>query len=711
LWCFAESGTWRRRVGRALAVGCAVVGALTFLEYATATDFGIDQLIVLDPWARVFPGRMALLTAANLFTLGIAIVAIPAPNSWPSQTGAAAVATTAFVTLISYAYDSATIFRFVPYAFIAPHTAGTLGVLAAGVFAARPHDGLARLLSASTPGGRLARRFIPFVIFMPPLVGWLQLAGERAGWYDRPVGVSVFAITVTLTLIWLTLRSASWIDRSERQQREAEQHLELARRQAMARATDLAAVVDASDDAIIATSCDGTITTWNPGAERLYGYGAADAIGQQVRLIIPRERFDEGEMIMRKVQAGESTMHLQTVRQTKTGNLVDVSLTVSPIKSPEGTITGASAIARDITELRQVSERFRLAFEAASSGMMLVDRQGRIVLVNTEVERIFGYLRWELVGRTVDVLVPDAQREGHPELRDGFLTSAEGRRMGVGRDVRGRRKDGSEFPAEINLNPLITRDGLLILSVILDVSDRQAMLQRLEAQRAELQRSNDELMQFAYVASHDLQEPLRMVASYTELLESRYQGQLDQRADKYIRYISEGATRMQRLIRDLLAYARVGTRAQAKTSVDLNQVAQRVVGDLRQLVSDANAEIVVSPLPTIKADETQMGQLLQNLIGNAIKFRSARPPRIVVSAARDQGAWCLTVEDNGIGIDPQFHDRVFEIFQRLHDRQAYDGSGVGLAVVKRIAERHGGRVWFESTPGVGSRFHVTLAQS
>ena len=425
------------------------------------------------------------------------------------------------------------------------------------------------------PGGRLARRFIPAAILGPPFFGWLLLIGERAGLYGTTIGVSLFAVAVSLTLVVLTLRSASWIDRFE----------------------------------------------------------------------------------------------------------------------------------------RQASERFRLAFEAAPSGMMLVDRAGRIVLVNGEIERMFGYERCELVGQSVERLVPTEQRRSHVDLREGFLTSAEGRRMGVGRNVRGVRKDGSEFPAEVGLNPLISREGLLVLSVVLDVSDRQAMLQRLEAQRAELQRSNDELMQFAYVASHDLQEPLRMVVSYTELLESRYAGRLDERADKYIRYISEGATRMQRLIRDLLAYARIGTRVQTRIPVDLNHVAQRVVGDLRAMVHESNADVVIQPLPTVMADETQMGQLLQNLIGNALKFRSTRPPRVVVSAARDRRGWCVTVEDNGIGIDPQFHDRVFEIFQRLNDRATYDGSGVGLAVVKRIAERHGGRAWFESTPGEGSRFSVTIADS
>ena len=711
LACVTSARDGIRRMGRVLATAAIAIGAATLVEYATGVDLGIDELIAADLSTATMPGRMALLAAANLTAIAVAISAAPLRQAGPSQWVAAAVAGSAYTTLIGYLYDTSRLYDFGSSATVAPQTAATLAVLAAGVFAARPNDGLVGLVTASTPGGRLARRFIPFSIVLPALLGWTRLAGERAGLYETSFGVALFAITVTLALIAVTLRSASWIDRHERTKADAAEALEQARQQANQRAIDLAAIVDASDDAIVSTSNDRVITSWNRGAERLYGYSAEEAIGQPIRLIIPRERLEESQDLGGKTRSGEGVVHLQTVRQTKTGELVDVSLTVSPIRSADGTVMGVSAIARDVTELRQASERFRLAFEAAPSGMMLVDRSGQIVLVNSEVERMFGYGRWELVGKPVDMLVPREQQRGHVELREGFLTSAQGRRMGVGRNVRGRRKDGSQFPAEVGLNPLITRDGLLILSVVVDVSERHAMLQRLEAQRAELQRSNDELMQFAYVASHDLQEPLRMVASYTELLSSRYTGQLDERADKYMNYIAEGATRMQRLIRDLLAYARVGTRAQAKTPVDLSKVARRVIGDLRPVIRESSADIVVHPLPTVMADETQMGQLLQNLIGNALKFRSERPPRVVVSAEQDGQAWRLTVEDNGIGIDPQFHDRVFEIFQRLHDRAAYDGSGVGLAVVKRIAERHGGRVWFESTPGQGSRFHVTLSSS
>jgi PAS domain S-box-containing protein len=483
-------------------------------------------------------------------------------------------------------------------------------------------------------------------------------------------------------------------------------------REATARATDLAAIVDASDDAIIGASVTGIIRTWNAAAARLYGYPADEAIGQSVRLIVPPEFQDEMDGILAAGAAGESVTHLQTVRVTKSGRLVDVALTISPIRDRSGAVIGVSTVARDVTQERQIEERFRLAVESSPSGVLLVDGSGRIVLTNREVERMFGYEPQELVGQPVDMLLKDPRKVPRIDLREDLLAGAQNRRLGQGRDIHGRRKDGSAFPAEIGINPLTTREGPLTLIVIADISERVAMLALLEEQTTELRRSNDELMQFAYVASHDLQEPLRMVASYTELLASRYRGHLDERGDKYVRYITEGATRMQRLVRDLLAYARVGRQTTPMVPVNLNEVCQHVIEDLKPLIDDAGAIVVVTPLPTLMSIETQIGQVLQNLIGNAIVFRSQeRPCRVTVSAERDGDAWRMVIEDNGIGIDMKFHDRVFEIFQRLHERGTYDGTGIGLAVVKRIVERHGGRVGFHSIPGQGTRFWFTLPAS
>lgn len=365
----------------------------------------------------------------------------------------------------------------------------------------------------------------------------------------------------------------------------------------------------------------------------------------------------------------------------------------------------ALLVAAVVWSARSVSsaeERFQVAVEASPSGMLMVDARGAIVLVNTETERLFGYARGELLGQPVEMLVPERVRDAHRAERAGFVEAPTARPMGAGRDLHGRRKDGSIFPLEIALNPVPTHAGIVILGSIVDITERKR-------QENELRRSNADLEQFAYVASHDLQEPLRMVASFTELLRQRYEGRLDEKADKYIHYAVDGAKRMQRLVADLLAYSRVGSQGKPLVPVAVRPVLERVLRSLQHSIDEAGAAVETPPeLPTVLADEGQLHQLLQNLIANAIKFRSERALHVLVDARPANGRWRFEVRDNGIGIEPRYAERVFGMFQRLHERDRYDGSGIGLALVKRIVERHGGTVWLESEPDRGTSFFFTL---
>ncbi|MBM3130846.1 MAG: HAMP domain-containing protein [Chloroflexi bacterium] len=247
-----------------------------------------------------------------------------------------------------------------------------------------------------------------------------------------------------------------------------------------------------------------------------------------------------------------------------------------------------------------------------------------------------------------------------------------------------------------------------------EIAERKQAEEKLQIFAAELERSNKELEQFAYIASHDLQEPLRMVASYSQLLEKRYRGKLDQDANEYIGFAVDGVNRMQRLINDLLAYSRISTRGKEFTPVDCHAVVGQVIANLQIAIQETGALVTCDPLPTVRADESQMIQLFQNLIGNAIKFHGTEPPRVHISARETfevletSKVWTFSIRDNGIGIAPQYRERIFVIFQRLHTREEYSGTGIGLAICKKIVERHNGRIWVESEPGKGATFYFTL---
>jgi PAS domain S-box-containing protein len=424
---------------------------------------------------------------------------------------------------------------------------------------------------------------------------------------------------------------------------------------------------------------------------------------------VPDDKRDNHLERIRTIAGGQGFSDREVIHVARDGRRLLLEARVSSVRGASGELVGAVAMLTDVSEKRQLEAKFRMAFEASPSGMILVDDAGVVTLANAEIGHMFGYAINELMGQRIDLLIPDRYRSQHSGNLKSFMADPSARSMGAGRGLHGRRKDGSEFPIEVDLQPIATEAGLLVLGVIVDISERQKAAAVLAAKTAELERSNAELEQFAYVASHDLREPLRMVASYTELLSERYRGKLDERADKYIGYINDGARRMQRLVSDLLALSRVGTQGKPLEPVDSAAVLKNVMRSMTPAIRESHASIQSGSLPVVAADESQLGQLFQNLIGNAIKFRAPdRPSSIIIDARRADGAWIFSVQDNGIGIESQYSERIFQMFQRLHGRDEYEGNGIGLAIAKKIVERHGGSIWLSSAVGEGTVFYFSL---
>ncbi|MES1199896.1 MAG: ATP-binding protein [Pseudomonadota bacterium] len=366
------------------------------------------------------------------------------------------------------------------------------------------------------------------------------------------------------------------------------------------------------------------------------------------------------------------------------------------------TLVLAGLLVRGIVGRNRAEERFETAIEAAPNGMLLVERDGAISFANSESERMFGYGAGALAKVKIEELVPAQFRGQHAQFRATFAQSPSRRAMGAGRDLLARRADGSEFPAEIALMPIQMWRRIATLVVVVDITERKRV-------EDALRRSNEELEQFAYLASHDIQEPLRMVAGFTQLLADKYSGKLDARADNYIRHASEGARRLQALVRDMLDYSRLSSTKMIASPVDVAALVAETETFLAVPMAAAMAQIsVVDVLPNAMADKTQLRRVLQNLIGNALKFRSDGPVRILIRGVRAGSMAIYSVEDNGIGIEEKNFERVFQMFQRLHDRGRYEGSGIGLAAVKKIVESLGGRVWIESAIGRGTKISFSL---
>jgi len=364
-----------------------------------------------------------------------------------------------------------------------------------------------------------------------------------------------------------------------------------------------------------------------------------------------------------------------------------------------------------VAQRTESEEKFRNLAETASDAILSADSLGKIIYFNPAAERIFSYSSTEIIGQPLTLLMPERFHDPHRQGLDRFLRTGEARVIGKTVELAARRKNGSEFPIELALSSWKAREGTFFTAIVSDITERKKSEEHLLRTVGELKRSNDELQQFAYIASHDLQEPLRMVASYTQLLAKRYKGRLDSDADEFIAYAVDGSNRMRGLIQDLLAYSSAGTNGTALREISSENALKEALTNLRATIEESGAVVTHDSLPAITTDDTQLARVFQNLVGNAIKYRSAEVPRVHVSATKNGGKeWIFSVRDNGLGIDPQYFERIFILFQRLHGQKEFKGTGIGLAICRKIVERLGGRIWVESQPEKGSTFCFALPE-
>ena len=498
----------------------------------------------------------------------------------------------------------------------------------------------------------------------------------------------------------------------------------------------LQTVIDSNPNPIFVKDCQGRYLFMNsPGAD-LFNKSVEEIIGQDDTVLFPPEVCAEIKANDHRIITSGNYEILEENVLVE-GEWRTYSTTKNACRDSQGNILGLVGFARDITPLKQTQEvlrqaneelelrvqartvelskaiaalseseeRLRLFIENVPSAIAMFDREMRYLATSQRWLLDYNLGEQEIIGRChYDVLpeIPERWKEDNQSVLAGEVIKSE--------EDSFLRANGTTDWLRYALHPWHNSTGEVggIIMFTEVITQRKEAEQKLKKAIAELARSNQELEQFAYVASHDLREPLRKIKSYTDLLVKRYQGQLDEKADKYIAYITDGAVRMQTLITDLLTYSRVGRGEISLEPTDLGAVLNRTLSDLSNVIRESNALITTDPLPTVKANPTQMGQLLQNLIANAIKFHGQQLPHVQIRAVLHDQSCTICVQDNGIGIEPQYAERIFVIFQRLHTKDEYPGTGIGLAVCKKIVERHGGQIWVESELGRGTTFCFTL---
>lgn len=486
-----------------------------------------------------------------------------------------------------------------------------------------------------------------------------------------------------------------------------------------------AQVIQASSDGIAAFDREFRLTLWNETMEQISGVPAREALGRYAFEVLPFLRQKGEEERLRRVLAGMSVPgEGRTFSVPPTGRPGIYEATYVPLLAEGSAVAGGCVIVRDITasrgaqeQLRESEARFRTLADSAPVLLWMAGTDGLCSFFNQ------GWL--DFTGRPIEMEMGSGWADGvHPEdfqhCMHTYLSAFVARRS-FRMEYRLRRADGQyRWILDQGMPRYAPGGGFAgYIGSCIDISDfkeahealgqlKDELETRVEARTIELKRSNAELEEFAYVVSHDLQEPLRMISSYVQLLEQRYRDRLGPEADKFIHYVVDGARRMKTLISDLLTYSRVSRTETTPKAVDCGDALDLALENLGQVVEETGVKIVREPLPTVLADPTQLSQLFQNLVGNAIKFHSDAPPEVRIGSERRGREWVFTVKDNGIGIEPEHSERIFRVFQRLHVRDAYPGNGIGLAICKRIVERHGGAIWVESKPGAGAAFHFSL---
>jgi PAS domain S-box-containing protein len=703
----SEKNNFHKKLSILLVVPVFIVAVLSLSQDLLHIDWGLDELFMRDieknASQQVYPGRMSPITAFCFILISWVLLTAEIKKTQLqviNQNFLHACTVLSFIAILGYVFNTSAFYRFTFLTSMALHTAIAIFMFSTSASLLNPTLGITGLLTGRQVGNVLARRLFSQILVASVILGYLRFLSHKYNYIDVYFGIALFTFCFILMSLFLILRASNELNTMHLKKTKAEHNLSL-----------ISMFLDSTPDPIIIVNDKGIIEMMNNQTEAVFGYTKGELYGKEIEVLMPN-RFQHihekhrADFSMRpKIRDMGTDLELFAIK--KNGAEFPVEISLSPIRLE--TATWVSAAIRDISIRKEEEHKLsQLATIIENSADAIISKKldGTILTWNKGAEKILGYKFEEVLGKNISFLFPPERLAEeriimHKILKGDFINQYETIRI---------RKDQTPIYVSITLSPIKDKNGKImgVSKILRDITKNKEQEEN-SRKYAILESKSKEMEQFAYIASHDLREPLLTIKNYMKLFLKNFGDALDEESKQYIESIVRASNRMDVLIKDLLDYSRL-SQLKKLQEVDTSILVKEIESDLFFLISSNNAVITVEKLPIIKAYPTELKILFQNLIANAIKFKKKdTTPQIHISCSKTGSVWEFEIKDNGIGIADEDKEKVFHMFKRLHSRQEYEGTGIGLAYCKKIVELHNGNIHIVSKPGVGSSFKFTIS--